>query len=131
VEIKMNLFQKVNITLHSGGKSDFKIECDALTDTDFKTIAHLISKKYSPIISVYGIPTGGRKLEQFLKDYTVDTKKGYILIVDDVLTTGNSMEQFRKEIIPTTHLDICKGVVIFARGKCPDWIEPIFQMWEN
>jgi hypothetical protein len=21
------------------------------------------------------------------------------------------------------------GVVIFARGECPDWIEPIFKMW--
>lgn len=127
----MNLFQKVDLLLHSGGKSDFKIECDTLTDADLKTIAYLISKRYSPIMSAYGVPTGGRRLEMALKDYTVDTKKGYILIVDDVLTTGSSMEEFRKEIVPVGQYDVCKGVVIFARGKCPDWIDPIFQMWEN
>ncbi len=40
----MNLFIKKDWEMHSGKKSDFKIECDALTDEDIKTIAHLISR---------------------------------------------------------------------------------------
>ena len=127
----MNLFQRSDIILHSGGRSDFKIECDGLTDKDLKTIAYLISKKYSPIRLAYGVPTGGKRLERFLKDYTVDDKNGCILIIDDVLTTGGSMEEFKNEIISENYRDGCRGVVIFARGKCPEWVEPIFQMWED
>lgn len=127
----MNLFQRVDLVLHSGGRSDFKIECDALTDKDFKTIAYLIYKRYHPIRSAYGIPTGGKRLEMALKDYTVDDKNGCTLIVDDVLTTGGSMEKFKNEVISENYKDDCKGVVIFARRKCPEWVEPIFQMWEN
>jgi hypothetical protein len=46
------------------------------------------------------------------------------LIVDDVLTTGTSMEEARKQL----GWDDATGIVIFARGRCPDWILPIFDM---
>jgi orotate phosphoribosyltransferase len=49
------------------------------------------------------------------------------LIVDDVLTTGKSMEEMRKK-----HSNVLTiGVVLFARGKCPKWVEPIFNMWDE
>ena len=44
-----------------------------------------------------------------------------MLIVDDVFTTGASMEALH------TPGDI--GAVVFARGLCPSWITPLFQMW--
>ena len=65
--IKMNLFQRGDITLHSGGKSDFKIECDALTDEDVETLAYLISKKYK-FNMVCGVAEGGLRLEEALRN---------------------------------------------------------------
>lgn len=45
------------------------------------------------------------------------------VIVDDVLTTGESMEEMRLHYSSRTI-----GVVLFARGKCPDWVTPIFSL---
>lgn len=121
---KGNIFQTGEFSLHSGGVSNFKIECDELSDADLETIAMLISEKFD-FNFVIGIPTGGEalaeKLEKYVNEYASKT-----LIVDDVLSTGSSMEDYHylagQENI---------GVVIFARGSCSDWITPIFQMWEN
>ena len=49
------------------------------------------------------------------------------LIVDDVLTTGKSMNEIY-EHLHTKHDKKTKGVVVFARSGCPDWITPIFQL---
>jgi orotate phosphoribosyltransferase len=127
----MNLFIKKDWEMHSGKKSDFKIECDALTDEDIKTIAHLISRKFT-FFCVRGIPTGGMRLAYELEKY-IGKRKPLIgdkfLIVDDVFTTGASMEK-AKEAYSKQHGNKIVGVVIFARGKCPDWIYPIFDMLE-
>ena len=120
----MSLFQKQNIILHSGQKSDFKIECDDLTYNDVKTLSYLISKRFK-FFSVFGVPSGGLKLAEELKQYCSNDLGYPVLIVDDVLTTGESMEEFVKKNNVKNPL----GVVIFARGKCPIWITPIFQMW--
>ena len=45
-----------------------------------------------------------------------------LLIVDDVLTTGESMEKQRASRKDTI------GAVIFARGVCPAWVKPLFSM---
>ena len=111
------LFQSGDFTLHSGDKSNFKIDCDALTDEDIESLAMVVTRRvrYS---SVYGIPTGGIRLAKALEKYCYT--EGPRLVVDDVLTTGNSMNEVKREG------DL--GIVIFARGKCPDWVVPIFQM---
>lgn len=118
------LFQQKNITLHSGVKSDFKIECDILTDSDIETLAYLISQKFE-FSYVYGIPNGGIRLKEALSKYCDPKHTNKRLLVDDVLTTGGSMEDWKRSFdgVPV------QGVVIFARGKCPDWVTPIFQMW--
>jgi orotate phosphoribosyltransferase len=121
------LFSKKNLILHSGKKSDFKIECNELTDTDIECLAYLIAKKYK-FMDVYGIPKGGNLLAEKLRPYGGTGSKRITLIVDDVLTTGESMEEAKKkyQIRGTTVV----GVVIFARGKCPKWVHPIFQFWD-
>ena len=119
----MGLFIKQDIQLHSGVKSDWKLECDALTDEDIYTLAHLIAKRMV-FREVVGVPTGGERLAKALERYKIDNRGLPILIVDDVLTSGGSMEEFRKTIPEFTI-----GVVIFSRGKCPDWISSLFQMW--
>ena len=117
-----SLFVKQDLILHSGEKSDFKIECDALTDEDLECLAYLVSKKYS-FFRVRGVPTGGERLAAKLEKYESDDAEDFLL-VDDVLTTGNSMEHCKKQILGNVN-----GVVIFARGNCPEWIEPIFKFW--
>lgn len=115
----MNLFQQGNFILHSGGKSGWKIDCDALTDMDWDTLALMISERCK-FGAAIGIPRGGVKLAEALKQYITE---GETLIVDDVLTTGTSMERERQRQggKPT-------GFVVFARDKCPDWITALFQM---
>jgi hypothetical protein len=117
----MNLFEKKKWVMHSGEESNFKIECDALTLADWDTIAYLIAKNIS-FVSAVGVPQGGLKFAEALREYKKSS--GPLLIVDDVLTTGASMEKM-KDIY---HNVI--GIVLFARGRCPDWVTPIFQMNE-
>ncbi len=123
----MNLFQKVDIILNSGKPSDFKIECDALTDEDIETFAYLISKKHT-FRKVVGVPRGGVRIEDALQKYTTNNPEHPLLMVDDVLTTGGSMIRYRDKYNEMGYENIV-GVVFFARGECPDWIEPIFKMW--
>lgn len=127
----MNLFQKINFKSHSGKQLDWKIEADALTDDDIECLAYLISKKYR-FYKVIGIPRGGIRLQIALQKYLVKDSDR-ILIVDDVLTTGRSMRDARDEaVLHERHfgdpIDI-DGVVVFARGRCPSWIKPIFQFF--
>ena len=115
----VHIFQQGDFTLHSGGKSFWKINCDALSNGDWATLAKVISKRCH-FSGVVGIPSGGLKLAGQLQKYC---QAGYpVLIVDDVLTTGNSMEEARK------YYPDAIGFVVFARGKCPDWVTPLFAL---
>ena len=133
----MSLFQKGEFLLHSGESSNFKIDCDALTDDDWDCLAYLISKEVS-FDFVIGVPTGGNKLAKALNKYKTNTWTQTVLIVDDVFTTGKSMEDMKIEskkhdpivydnennLMETTY----KGFVVFSRGNCPSWITPLFQL---
>lgn len=127
----MNLFMKGDIVLSSGFTSDFKIECDALTDDDLECLAYLVSKKigFRRVIGIGRIYSGGRRFATTLLKYS-DPLQPTILIADDVLTTGKSMQDMRyNALMAGTKSEDIKGVVIFAREKCPEWINAIFQMW--
>ena len=115
----MNLFQQGSFILHSGSTSGWKIDCDALTNDDWETLALMISEKCR-FGNVIGIPRGGIKLAKALEQYVTE---GETLIVDDVLTTGGSMEKERQQCSGTPI-----GFVVFARNECPDWISTLFQM---
>ena len=117
----IQLFEDKPFIGHAGPKLLFKIECDALTDDDLETLAAIIARRHT-FGRVLGIPSGGFRLAHALEKYrsSVDV----VLIVDDVLTTGKSMEDMRDQ----TCKDKVIGVVIFARGKCPSWVTPIFQL---
>ena len=117
----MSLFLFGSFALHSGGRTDFKIDCDALTDGDWYALAARIARRVSAFGSVEGVPRGGLKLAEMLKGYCT---AGPVLIVDDVLTTGASMEQQRAG-------RDAMGVVVFARGPVPSWIEPLFLVMEE
>ena len=112
------LFQYGHFALHSGVASTWKIDCDALTDHDIDALAHMIRLLVPTFSTVEGVPRGGTRLATCLSK---DGGKalGPLLIVDDVLTTGASMEQQRAG-------RPALGVVIFARGLAPLWVTPLF-----
>lgn len=115
----MNLFQTGYFTLHAGGFSNFKIDCDALTDGDIRSIGLQLAQRLPDFGTVEGIPSGGLRLAEAMKKYIVLGSE-VVLIVDDVYTTGTSIEAQRDY-----RLDVI-GAVIFARVKTPAWITPLF-----
>lgn len=116
-----DLFVRMPVQFHSGSLASWKIECDALSDQEIDTIALMFSEFLCPFGRVVGVPSGGLKLARALEKYR---SEGPLLIVDDVLTTGNSMV----EVMLQENAERTFGAVIFARGKCPGWVVPLFQM---
>lgn len=112
----MNLFCLGCFALHGGWKSAWKIDCDALTAEDWDGLALMAMEFLPPFGSVEGVPTGGLAFADALRPYAT---QGPVLLADDVLTTGGSLERQRagREAI---------GVVAFARGPCPDWVQAVF-----
>jgi orotate phosphoribosyltransferase len=112
----MALFELGDFTLASGAKSDFKIECDALTNEDWDTLGLMIVKRVPRFSVAIGVPSGGIRLATKVMFHAYNLKlldsAGPRLIVDDVWTTGGSM---RKILRPG---DI--GYVVFARGSIPE-----------
>ncbi len=115
------MFELGKFTLHSGETSEFKIDCDSLTDADIEAIAYVMHWALPQFGRVEGVPRGGLRLAKALEKYC---RPGWTrwLFVDDVLTTGESMKVARGDRFNAV------GAVIFARGECPHWIWPLFQM---
>ena len=124
----MNLFQEVDFTGHSGDQLHWKIECDALSDSDWKCLARMISEvEKRPFQAAIGIPRGGVKLGTFLNHYGTGDPKHPYLICDDVLTTGGSMNEYKDKYFSKYD---CFGWVIWNRRKNEnvEWIESLFTM---
>lgn len=129
-----NLFIKKRFKMKSGGMSDFKIECDALKEEDYDTIAFLISRKVK-YKKAYGVPRGGLVFAEKLNKYA-SNESDLILIAEDVVTTGKSMEDFREKLMQenSTYKNIL-GVTAFSRGPLPMWIKSVMHLdslfWQN
>ena len=121
------LFQSVDFKSHSGLELKWKIECDAISDPEWFTISQMIMEISVPFKEAIGIPRGGTKLGNLLNQYGTGKREDPVLLVDDVLTTGESMKQFKTKRswrYPSDYI----GWVVFARNKCPDWVTALFQM---
>jgi hypoxanthine phosphoribosyltransferase len=123
----MALFEKRTVKLNSGEVSDFKIECDALTDEDLECIAYLMSKKLK-FKAVYGVPTGGKRLEGKLRQYCIDDNSLPILVCDDVLTTGGSINRFKSFLNKIDGKSNIITAVIFNRGYKGNDVFSLFTM---
>lgn len=120
----MSLFRYGDFTLHSGKETFFKIDCDSLTDEDLDTLARLAKEMLSAYCVVEGVPTGGLRFTKALEKYAWKIEEAVnppLLICDDVLTTGASMEAQRAG-------RRAQGIVVFARGPLPPWVKAIFTM---
>ena len=121
------LFQSVDFKSHSGLELKWKIECDAISDPEWFTISQMIMEISVPFKEAIGIPRGGTKLGNLLNQYGTRKKEDPILLVDDVLTTGESMKEFKTKRTwrnPANYI----GWVVFARTKTPKWVTALFQM---
>ena len=122
-----DLFKSINFKSHSGLNLSWKIECDVLSDPEWATISKMIMELTPPFREAVGIPRGGIKLAALLNEFATDNEKDPICIVDDVLTTGESMKkflsQYQRKLWPFTI-----GWVVFARARTPDWVSALFQM---
>lgn len=117
-------------TLRSGADTNFKIDCDYLPTIDWKALAYMVSNSVVVFRSVHSVPMGGCRLAKELEIYKA-TASETLLIVDDVLTTGNSMEEAKAGLVNCgVSKEHIVGVVAFDRsgGQCPDWVKPIFTM---
>lgn len=115
----MSLFNMGAFQLHSGKLSLFHINCDFLDQDDIETLAAIAAIIVGPFDSVEGVPDGGLALAKALDEYRKDF--GGLLLVDDVYTTGQSLELHRRG-------RPCKAFVIFARSDTPSWVYPLFRM---
>ena len=116
----VNLFKAGPTTLHSGQQSNFKIDCDALTDADIDALAGQLREILPSFGSVEGVPSGGLRIAAAMQKFA-EAGNSRLVIVDDVLTTGSSMEVHRAG-------RDAYGAVLFVRGIKPKWVASLFTM---
>ena len=121
-----HLFVEEDFKSHAGLDLHWKIEMDALDEAEWKCIARMIMEyQTEPFQAAIGIPRGGLKLSGYLNEYSTQSPKDPYLIIDDVLTTGGSMEEFKEEHFKNKKV---VGWVVFSRKKPATWIKTLFQM---
>ncbi len=131
----MSLFQSGKFTLSSGIESDYKIDCDFLTDDDIAALAKIAMTILPDFRRVLSVPTGGDRLADAMREYT-DPESTCLLIVDDVFTTGRSITELRDKVHGERNIsdpvNNYWGLVIFDRNegptRTPGWITPIFKL---
>ena len=124
-----NLFDIGHYVLASGLNSEFKIDCDALNFKELRSLVFLARKILPPFGEVHGVPTGGERLARELEPFK-DPESSRILVVDDVWTTGGSMQRFCEEGF-SEYADLI-GLVLFARGPVdPFPVSVLFTLNEN
>lgn len=103
--------------------STFLIDGAELTDDDLGTLAQRVADIVSFNV-VVGIPKSGLRFADKLRQFC-DPLAKHTLVVDDILTGADSLLQEIKvqEQIATK----VTGLVIFAKGKCPKNVVPLFQ----
>jgi hypothetical protein len=122
----MSLIQHVEkpFTMHSGGQSQFKLECDALTLEDCQAAALWLLPTLGRFGSVEFVPSKSNQVPRWLAEafmpFIVEGSP-VVLICDDVLTTGSSMKQQLGGRLGV-------GAVILSRGVCPSWVHALLSL---
>lgn len=125
---KLDLFKRGNFALHSGGKSNWIIDCEALTEEELQTLAVMALERIPKFGATVGIPNGGLRFSKVMDKYCTPDETT-LLIVDDVLTTGGSMRlKHEKFLCLGTYTNII-GLVIFARSTPDPWVHAIFRVY--
>jgi len=120
------LFNSEKFTGASGKQLDWKIDCDSLTQGDIDAIVKIAVPLLPTYHKVYGVPTGGLVLANAFQRCSWKTEyyTPKPFIVDDVWTTGYSMNKYVKE----QGFEDWNGFVIFARGPLPPNVKCLFKL---
>lgn len=135
------LFSYKDRVLHSGRNTNWKIDCDSLTDQDISVLAKMIVNLVGEFGLVLGIPSGGLRLEAALKEYE-QPYSNRLLVVDDVMTTGLSFRRFINDLPDDIKSGKTQwgrrptiiGACIFSRcseGRAPHYVTPLFKVNES
>lgn len=133
-DARPGLFRLGDFTLASGAASGFKIDCDALTPADWAALAAMAVELLPllPFTRVVGVPRGGVPFADALAGYATEPARPRVLFAEDVVTSGGSVERFRADYTARTAtrgFDFEPvGVCVFARGRCPPWVHPLFRL---
>jgi hypothetical protein len=129
----MNAIQLGDFVLRSGKKSPYKIECDAFGPDDWHYIAKLAAARVPPFRIVTGVPRGGSPFARALQAYATPGDPTLpVLVADDVVTTGGSMDRWVKTLIAdpqtlwATPATRWEWVAAFGRRPFPDWVTAVF-----
>lgn len=129
----MGLFQRGDFTFSSGTRSPIKFEFDQASDEDIEFFALIGAHQVCDFGTVIPAPKGksgspvdnAKRLADALRKYA--RNNGVPLIVDDVWTTGKSMEACRIENMrPHPFQPI--GWVAFAYERPASWVTAGFVM---
>ena len=109
-----NLLQWGSFTSAAGLPLAWKIECDAFTKEDWDCIARVMAPHLGPFGACFGVPRGGFAMAEAFKPFVSADWGAPVLLVDDVWTTGKSMNAFANEYLVrgTTWI----GCVVFTRN---------------
>jgi len=114
------MFVLGNFTGASGRVLPWKIECDDLTRGDWECIAGACAQYLPKFSVVWGVPRGGLILADVMHKYCYKGPPNVVglpaLIVDDVWTTGSSMNKFVEQTL-TLSPGQWIGLVAFARTQ--------------
>lgn len=125
---RVTLFRDDRFTSHSGLDLPWRIECDALSPEDWDTIGKAVARRYM-FCEAIGIPRGGIPFAEALNRHKQAEHHCNIVVVDDVITTGNSMLQYMQEIEKKYPDKRVFGIALFARrGFQKFGIETVFQV---
>ena len=118
----MNLFEKKNFISHAGIPMTWKLECDAISESEWEALATMIMDyQKEPFGKVVGIPRGGIPLQKALEPFATGNDTDPLLVVDDVYSTGTSFIEFCGE-------DDCLKWVVFARKTTENGVRALFTM---
>ena len=120
----MELFVIKDFISHAGIPMTYKIECDAITESEWEALATMIMNfQKEPFGKVLGIPRGGLPLQKALEPYATGKDTDPLLVVDDVYSTGTSFIEFCGD-------DECLKWVVFARVPTKGGVKALFTMPE-
>lgn len=131
------LFEKVEKVGASGVKLPWVVDFDAISDDVVEEIAYIAAPMLPAFGAVAGVPKGkslksrggldnGRRLEVAFTPF-ISYGCRTTLLVDDVWTTGGSMEDYAHDV-SLTPLDWF-GFVVYARSELPD-MPAVWAFWE-
>ena len=103
----MKLFQDGDFKSHAGLPLKWKLECDAITDEEWRCIAKMVMDyQVQPFYKAVGIPRGGLKFAEAMNEYASGNPEDQTMICDDVFTTGTSFKDFVKETVIDTDFEL-------------------------